>query len=117
MCEPCFALFLRVLLLTGAFVRSGGDGGFDALLALKPDSFETCETRPRKPCSALKRAPRLAAGVVLLAALVLMLVPGALVRLLYGRRPVSGSAPSAVSIAHPRGFDMEELRRGAHSEV
>jgi len=55
MCEPCFALFLRVLLLTGAVVRSGGEGGFDALLALKPDSFETCVQPKGRRCRARGR--------------------------------------------------------------
>ena len=76
------ALVLGTLAL-GGLTTSGDSEGLSALAGLKPDSFET-----------------LAVGLVVVAALVLMLVPGALVRLLYGRRPLARSnADSSLGLA------------------
>jgi hypothetical protein len=55
-----------------------------------------------------------AVGVVVVIALIIMLVPGALVRVLYGRRPVPGSS-GGVLTAEERAmtrFDREEGRLG-----
>jgi hypothetical protein len=55
-----------------------------------------------------------AVGVVVVIALIIMLVPGALVRVLYGRRPVPGSSGGALT-AEERAmtrFDREEGRLG-----
>jgi formate hydrogenlyase subunit 3/multisubunit Na+/H+ antiporter MnhD subunit len=77
------ALVLGALTL-GGFAAGGGPNAetLSALALLKPDSFET-----------------LAVGLVLCALLVLLLVPGALVRLLYGRRPVSRSEAPSLGLA------------------
>ena len=72
--------FAFVALLLAACSLLGFSSG--AMAGLQPDSFETA-----------------AVGVVGLGVLVLMLWPGALVRVLYGRRPVSQSSEERSSRA------------------
>ena len=76
------ALVLGTLTL-GGLAAGGNSDTLSALALLKPDSFET-----------------LAVGLVVCGLLVLLLVPGALVRLLYGRRPLTRSnADSSLGLA------------------
>ena len=55
-------------------------------------------------------------GIVAVVGLVVMLVPGALVRVLYGRRPALPGALTAEERAMTR-FDREEAARRAGEEV
>ncbi len=85
------ALSVTALITGGTVVASGGA----TMASLTPDSFETA-----------------AVGVVGLAFLVLLLWPGALVRVLYGRRPAQAPHASVLT-AEERAmtrFDKEEFR-------
>jgi hypothetical protein len=99
------ALILGAASLFGYAVSTGGGAGSAmhpagaaSTASFNPASFETA-----------------AVGVVVVIALIIMLVPGALVRILYGRRPVPGSSGGALT-AEERAmtrFDREEGRLGA----
>lgn len=90
------ALVLGAASLLGLAASSNSQAG-DTLRGLTPESLETA-----------------AVGVVAVIGLVILLVPGALVRILYGRRPaVPGSGGNAALTAEERAmtrFDREEMR-------
>jgi hypothetical protein len=81
----------------GGYAFATGGGGASPLQGLNPASLETA-----------------AVGVVVVIALVVMLIPGALVRVLYGRRPTLPAGAGALT-AEERAmtrFDREEGRLG-----